>query len=424
MAFPYMEAVVGFMILMYFFETYLDLRQHAALKLPTLPKTLVGLISQEKFEKSRAYSLDKSYFHFFHEFVTIVMDSSILYFGILPWFWKKSGNFLVLAGLNADNEILHTLSFLAGVMIWSQVTDLPFSLYSTFVIEERHGFNKQTLWLFLRDLIKGICLSIVLGPPIISAIILIVQKGGDYLAIYLWAFMFVLSLVMMTVYPILIAPLFNKFTPLPEGELREKIEKLASSLLFPLKKLFVVDGSTRSSHSNAYMYGFFKNKRIVLYDTLIQQCKNTEEIVAVLAHELGHWKLNHTMYSFIAVQILTFLQFGGYTLVRNSTDLFRSFGFDTQPVLIGFIIFQHTVIPLQHLLSLGLNLVSRSFEFQADAFAKKLGYSSPLRAALVKLQEENLSAMNTDPWYSAYHYSHPPLVERLAAIDEAEKKED
>ncbi|XP_038682734.1 CAAX prenyl protease 1 homolog isoform X2 [Tripterygium wilfordii] len=412
------------MILMYFFETYLDLRQHAALKLPTLPKTLVGLISQEKFEKSRAYSLDKSYFHFFHEFVTIVMDSSILYFGILPWFWKKSGNFLVLAGLNADNEILHTLSFLAGVMIWSQVTDLPFSLYSTFVIEERHGFNKQTLWLFLRDLIKGICLSIVLGPPIISAIILIVQKGGDYLAIYLWAFMFVLSLVMMTVYPILIAPLFNKFTPLPEGELREKIEKLASSLLFPLKKLFVVDGSTRSSHSNAYMYGFFKNKRIVLYDTLIQQCKNTEEIVAVLAHELGHWKLNHTMYSFIAVQILTFLQFGGYTLVRNSTDLFRSFGFDTQPVLIGFIIFQHTVIPLQHLLSLGLNLVSRSFEFQADAFAKKLGYSSPLRAALVKLQEENLSAMNTDPWYSAYHYSHPPLVERLAAIDEAEKKED
>ncbi|OMP00337.1 Peptidase M48 [Corchorus olitorius] len=424
MAFPYMEAVVGFMVLMYFFETYLDLRQHAALKLPTLPKTLEGVISQEKFEKSRAYSLDKSYFHFVHEFVTILMDSAILFFGILPWFWKKSGNFLPLVGLNAENEILHTLSFLAGVMIWSQITDLPFSLYSTFVIEARHGFNKQTIWLFFRDLIKGMCLAIVLGPPIVSAIIVIVQKGGPYLAIYLWAFMFVLSLVMMTVYPVLIAPLFNKFTPLPEGELRLKIEKLASSLNFPLKKLFVVDGSTRSSHSNAYMYGFFKNKRIVLYDTLIQQCKNDEEIVAVIAHELGHWKLNHTMYSFIAVQILTFLQFGGYTLVRNSTDLFRSFGFDTQPVLIGLIIFQHTVIPIQHLVSFGLNLVSRSFEFQADAFAKKLGYGSALRAGLVKLQEENLSAMNTDPWYSAYHYSHPPLVERLAAIDEPDKKED
>ncbi|CDP08773.1 unnamed protein product [Coffea canephora] len=424
MAFPFMEAVVCFMILMYLFESYLDLRQHAALKLPTLPKTLEGVISQEKFEKSRAYSLDKSNFHFVHEFFTILMDSAILFFGILPWFWKKSGEFLVLAGLDAENEIFHTLAFLAGVTFWSQITDLPFSLYSTFVIEARHGFNKQTIWLFFRDMIKGIALAVVIGPPIVAAIIVIVQKGGPYLAIYLWGFMFVLSLVMMTLYPILIAPLFNKFTPLPDGELRAKIESLASSLKFPLKKLFVVDGSTRSSHSNAYMYGFFNNKRIVLYDTLLQQCKKDEEVVAVIAHELGHWKLNHTMYSFIAVQILTFLQFGGYTLVRNSKDLFQSFGFDTQPVLIGLIIFQHTVIPLQHLVSFGLNLVSRSFEFQADAFAKKLGYSLALRAGLVKLQEENLSAMNTDPWYSAYHYSHPPLVERLAALDEPDKKAD
>ncbi|KAL0412049.1 UNVERIFIED_CONTAM: CAAX prenyl protease 1 [Sesamum latifolium] len=424
MAFPYMEAVVGFMILVYLFETYLDLRQHTALKLPTLPRPLVGVISQEKFEKSRAYSLDKSHFHFVHELVTIVMDCAILYFGILPWFWKRSGEFLVYAGLNSENEILHTLAFLAGVMFWSQITDLPFSLYSTFVIEARHGFNKQTIWLFFRDMIKGIVLAIVIGPPIVAAIIVIVQKGGPYLAIYLWAFMLIVSLVMMTIYPILIAPLFNKFTPLPEGDLRTKIETLASSLKFPLKKLFVIDGSTRSSHSNAYMYGFFNNKRIVLYDTLIQQCKNDEEVVAVIAHELGHWKLNHTMFSFIAVQILTLLQFGGYTLVRNSKDLFQSFGFDTQPVLIGLILFQHTVIPLQHLVSFLLNLVSRAFEFQADAFAKKLGYGAPLRAGLIKLQEENLSAMNTDPWYSAYHYSHPPLVERLAAIDEPDKKTD
>ncbi|RRT57894.1 hypothetical protein B296_00027467 [Ensete ventricosum] len=413
------------MIFMYFFETYLDIRQHAALKLTNLPKPLEAVISQEKFERARAYSIDKSCFHFIHEAVTILMDTAILYFGILPWFWKVSGNLVAYLGLDAENEIMHTLSFLAGVMIWSQITDLPFSVYSTFIIEARHGFNKQTIWLFFRDMFKGICLSILLGPPIVTAIIFIVQKGGPYLAIYLWAFMFALSLVMMTLYPILIAPLFNKFTPLPDGELREKIEKLAASLKFPLKKLFVVDGSTRSSHSNAYMYGFFNNKRIVLYDTLIQQCTNEEEVVAVIAHELGHWKLNHTMYSFIAVQILTFLQFGGYTLVRNSKDLFESFGFDTQPILIGLIIFQHTVIPLQHLVNFGLNLVSRTFEFQADAFAKKLGYAKALCAGLIKLQEENLSAMNTDRWYSAYHYSHPPLVERLAAIEEPDsKKED
>ncbi|KAK9144890.1 hypothetical protein Sjap_004793 [Stephania japonica] len=422
MALPFLEAVVGFMVLMYFFETYLDFRQHRALKLPNLPKPLEGIISQEKFEKSRAYSVDKSNFHFVHELVTIVMDCTVLVYRVLPWFWKKSGDFAVLVGLNADNEIIHSLAFLGGVMIWSQITDLPFSLYSTFVIEARHGFNKQTIRLFFRDMFKSICLSLLIGPPIISAIIVIVQKGGPYLAIYLWGFTFVLSIVMMTLYPILIAPLFNKFTTLPEGELRQKIETLASSLKFPLKKLFVIDGSTRSSHSNAFMYGFFNNKRIVLYDTLIQQC-NEDEVVAVIAHELGHWKLNHTMNSFITIQIITLLQFGGYTLVRNSSDLFRSFGFDSQPVIIGFIIFQHTVIPLQHLLSFCLNLVSRAFEFQADDFARKLGYHTTLKAALVKLQEENLSSMNTDPWYSAYHYSHPPLVERLDALGDAEKKE-
>ncbi|KAL6130994.1 hypothetical protein ACLB2K_069372 [Fragaria x ananassa] len=424
MAFPFLEAVISFMILMYNFETYLDLRQHAALKLPTLPRTLEGVISQEKFEKSRAYCLERSNFHFVHDFVTLLMDTAILFYRILPWFWKKSGDFVVLAGLNAENEIRHTLSFLAGVMIWEQITDLPFSLYSTFVIEARHGFNKQTIWLFLKDMLKEMCLSVILAPPIVSAIIVIVQNGGAYLVIYLWTFMLVLSFVMMTIYPTLIAPLFNKFTPLPEGQLREKIEKFASSLKFPLKKLFVVDGSIRSSHSNAYMYGFFKNKRIVLYDTLIQQCKNDEEIVAVLAHELGHWKLNHSVYLFISRQIRTLLHFGGYALLRNSSSLFQSFGFDTQPVIIGLIIFQYTITPIQYLVNFARNLVSRAFEFQADAFAKKLGYASSLRASLVRLQEENLSAMNTDPWYSAYHYSHPPLVERLAAIGETDKKAD
>ncbi|KAF6162174.1 hypothetical protein GIB67_008303 [Kingdonia uniflora] len=382
----------GFMVSMYIFETYLDMRQHAAHKLPKLPKTLEGVVSQDKFVKARAYSLDKSHFHFIHGAFTIVLEATILLFGVLPWFWKKSGDFLLYTGFNADSEICHTFAFLGGFMIWSQITDLPFSMYSTFVIEARHGFNKvckpilQTICLFFRDMLKGIGLSIVIGPPIVAAMITIVKLGGPYLAIYLWGFMFVLSIVMMTVYPILIAPLFNKFTPLPEGELRQKIENLASSLKFPLKKLFVVDGSTRSSHSNAYMYGFFKNKRIVLYDTLIQQCKDEEEVVAVIAHELGHWKLSHTMYSFVAVQ--------------------------------------HIITPLQHLVSFGLNLVSRAFEFQADAFAQKLGYGKSLRAGLVKLQEENLSAMNTDPWYSAYHYSHPPLVERLSAIDESDRKRD
>lgn len=422
MAFPYLEAVVGFMVFMYFFETYLDMRQHSALRLPKLPLPLVGVVSQDKFEKARAYSLDKSYFHFIHAAVTIIEDSAILLVGALPWLWEKTGVIVENLGFDANNEIYRTLAFLATTTIWSQVTELPFSLYSTFVIEARHGFNKQTLWLFFKDLFLGLGLMVLLGPPVVAAMIVIVQRAGPYLAIYLWAFILVLSLLLMAIYPVLIAPLFNKFTRLPDGQLREKINDLAASLKFPLKKLFVIDGSTRSSHSNAYMYGFYNSKRIVIYDTLIQQCKNEDEVVAVIAHELGHWRLNHTMYSFVAMQILTLLQFGGYTLVRNSKELFESFGFHSQPILIGLILFQDAIMPLHHLVSFGLNLVSRAFEFQADAFASKLGYAIPLRAGLIKLQEENLSAMNTDPWYSAYHYSHPPLVERLAALDDGEKK--
>ncbi|XP_022017349.1 CAAX prenyl protease 1 homolog isoform X4 [Helianthus annuus] len=401
MAFPFMEAVVGLEILMYIFETYLHLRQHAALKLRTLPKTLVGVISQETFEKYRAYNIDKSNLRFVKQFVTIIIDSATLLFGVLPRLWKvKSGDIVESTGLDAENEIYQTLAFLACVMYWSQITNLPFSLYSTFVIEERHGFNKQTFWLFIRDMLKGMTVAIVLGPPIVAAIILIVQKSGPYLAIYLWGFIFVLSLFMMTIYPVLVPPLYNKLTPLPQGELRTKIETLASSQNFPSKKLFVVDGSTWSTHSNAYLFGFSKNKCIALFDTLIQQCTNEEEIVAVIAHELGHWKLNHKIYSSVGVQILILLLFGGYTLVKNSNDLFTSFGFDTQPVLIEFIL------------------------FQADAFAKKLGYAKPLRDALVKMQVGNLSEMNTDPWYSVYHYSHPTLLERLAALDEPHNKAD
>lgn len=282
MAFPYLEVVVGFMIFMYFIETYLDLRQHTSLKLPYLPKPLKGVVSQDKFEKSRAYSIDKSRFHFVHAAVTIIGDSTILLLRALPFLWQKSEVVVANLGLDPHNEIIHTLICLAAVTFWSQLIDLPFSLYSTFVIEARHGFNKQTIWLFLRDMVVGLGFSVLLGPPIVSAIIIIVQKGGQYLAIYLWAFMLILSLVMMSLYSILIAPLFNKFTPLPEGELRLNIERLASSLKFPLKKLFVIDGSTRSTHSNAYMYGFYKNKRIVIYDTWIQQCKNEEEMFSRL----------------------------------------------------------------------------------------------------------------------------------------------
>ncbi|GBG61826.1 hypothetical protein CBR_g23782 [Chara braunii] len=415
-----MEAVVTFMVVMYFFETYLDFRQHKALKSEKLPRALVGVVSHEKFLKARAYSLEKSRFGFVQGAVVFSENIAILLLKLLPWLWDYSGTLVFKLGFDPENEILHSLALLAVTTVWAQVLGLPFSIYSTFVIEERHGFNKQTPWLFVKDVLMELLLAAILGPPVITAVITIVNKGGPYFPLYLWAFIVLFSLLMMTIFPILIAPLFNKYTPLPEGTLRTKIENLASSLKFPLKKIFVVDGSKRSSHSNAYMYGFFNNKRIVLYDTLIAQCNDESEVVATLAHELGHWKLSHTVYNLCISQILALVQCAGYAVVRNSRALFESFGFSVQPVVIGFMLYEHIITPVHHLVSFAMNLLSRSFEFQADAFAKKLGYGSQLRGALIKMQEENLSTMNTDPWYSAYHYSHPPLVDRLSALGKVE----
>lgn len=245
---------------------------------------------------------------------------------------------------------------------------------------------------------------------------------APYLAVYLWAFLLVLSVFMMVLYPVVIAPLFNTYTPLPEGDLRTGIEKLAASLKYPLKKLFVVNGSIRSGHSNAYLYGFFKNKRIVIYDTLLEQCKKDEEVVAVIGHELGHWKLNHTLYGFLGQQVIWLVYMGGFQAVKGSQVLYRSFGFESEAVLIGLLLFGFVIGPISHTLSFLFNIVSRTFEYQADAFAVKLGYAEPLKVGLIRLQEENLSAMNLDPWYSTYHFSHPPLIDRLGAIDSRSKK--
>eukprot|EP00245_Coleochaete_scutata_P015436 TRINITY_DN687_c0_g1_i1.p1 TRINITY_DN687_c0_g1~~TRINITY_DN687_c0_g1_i1.p1 ORF type:complete len:429 (+),score=85.40 TRINITY_DN687_c0_g1_i1:15-1301(+) len=418
-AFPYLQTVLGFRLVNYIFETYLDVRQHAALKLPTLPPTLQGVVSPEKFKKSQAYTLDKSNFGFLKGAIGTVESLATLWFFLLPWMWEKSEKAVAHFGYDKDNEILVSIVFAMITSLWNQVLDLPFAIYGTFVLEERHGFNKQTPFLFVKDMIISLVLGAVIGLPLMAAFIYIVKIGGPYVAVYLWVFMLVVSLVFQVIYPVLIAPLFNKFTPLPDGELRTDIEKLAASLKFPLTKLFVVDGSLRSSHSNAYMYGFWKNKRIVIYDTLLEQCEK-EEVVAVLGHELGHWKLRHTQYTFVAAQVLLLSNFLAFTFVRNTQDMYTSFGFSSQPVLIGFLLFESVKEPLEHLLGWGFNVLSRTFEFQADRFALDLGYGTLLRKALIKMQEENLSAMNVDPLYSAYHHSHPHLAERLGAIDKAE----
>jgi STE24 endopeptidase len=241
-----------------------------------------------------------------------------------------------------------------------------------------------------------------------------------------WGFMLVFSIFMMTIVPTVIMPLFNKYEPLEDGDLKTRIFELAATLDYPLTKLFVMDGSKRSSHSNAFMFGFGSNKRIVLFDTLIQQVQK-DEIVAILGHELGHWKLGHTLTNFAVTQMYFGSAFYFFSLTFGSKDLYAAFGFNdparATPTIIALLLFFQTLwAPVDKILSFILTVVSRINEFGADKFSADLGNSKKLQSGLCKIHLENLGAMCPDPWYSLYHYSHPPLVERLSAMMALDQK--
>lgn len=274
-------------------------------------------------DKSRNYNLDKTRYGFIYGSWSQVVSTSVIYFNVIPWLWDLAGR-VASTFVTSPGEIVQTLTFVLIGSLLTEVINLPWSIYSNFVIEERHGFNKYTPQFYAADKVKKFFVSQLIMAPIIAATIYIIRAGGPYFFFYLWVFVFFVVIALMTIYPDFIAPLFDTFTPLPEGELRTKIEDLASSIEFPLKKLYVVEGSKRSSHSNAYFYGFYKNKRIVLFDTLIQGYKKegqennktspdkdlgctTDEVVGVLAHELGHWKLNHVMKNLVITEVNLFL---------------------------------------------------------------------------------------------------------------------
>jgi len=289
------------------------------------------------------------------------------------------------------------------------------------VIEERHGFNKMTMRLYVEDWLKGQVLSIALGFPVMGIIIWVVRSGGPHFYIYAWITVAIITLVMMSIFPTIQA-WFNKFTPLEEGSLKTKIEDLCTKLSFPLTNLYVIDGSKRSSHSNAYMYGFWWNKRIVLFDTLISQTTNELDVVAVLGHELGHWKLNHTTKGLIISQVHMFFFFFTYGMVMNTSQMYTDFGFTSQPVIIGLMLYSMLISPVEHVIGFLMNCLTRMHEYQADQFAKDLGYADNLCTGLVAIHKENKGDMNPDHLYSAYHHSHPTLLERLKALSADDKK--
>ncbi|CAF0757507.1 unnamed protein product [Adineta steineri] len=455
-------------------EHYLSYRQYQNYKRNrNVPSELADVMTEEELNKARSYAQDKMRYNEIHSIFNEVETTTLLLIGALPWLWKKSGNILAKYDYN-NHEILQSIVFILIMMIYSTISSIPWSYYYHFILEEKHGFNKQTIGFFIKDNIKKLLVTLVLTLPIASLLIKIIQIGGDYFFIYAWLFITIMSLGIAFIYPNYIAPLFDRYDPLREGELRASIEKLAAKINFPLAKIYVVEGSARSAHSNAYFYGFLKAKRIVLYDTLIKgytisktddnkDKENTtnevteklseeettlthrrttdekidkenndpqaakkkadkgcesDEVLAVLCHEFGHWSLSHNLINMCISFLNLFLVFAIFAALFKRTVLYQAFGFTkTRPILMGLlIIFQYVLSPYFEVFSFALTALSRRFEFQADNFAVKLHHGEPLGRALKKLEIDNMTYPFSDYLYAKYHYSHPTLLERLKAI--------
>ncbi|KAG7101966.1 CAAX prenyl protease 1 like protein [Verticillium longisporum] len=318
--FPWKKLILGFSVGQFVFESLLSLRQYQVLRKTKAPKVLENEISQETFDKSQAYGRAKQKYELINGLWGQIQNIAFIQLDILPKLWSWTGDLLLkFAPARFTGEISHSIVFVLTFVLVQQALSLPSSIYYNFVLEEKFGFNKQTPKLFVTDMLKSNMLTFILAPPILAGFLAIIKKTGNQFFFYLWAFAAGLQVFMITIYPIAILPLFNKLSPLDEGELKTNVEALAKKLNFPLHELYVIDGSKRSAHSNAYFFGLPWKKHIVIYDTLIEKSE-TQEVVAVLAHELGHWSLGHTTRLFGISQahfLYIFTLFSGFVGVMD-----------------------------------------------------------------------------------------------------------
>ncbi|PIC50480.1 hypothetical protein B9Z55_001360 [Caenorhabditis nigoni] len=418
---------------LFLWDQYITYRQYKVHRdAEKRPEEVKELINEEDYKKARDYKIDNHQFGFLQSWFNQLLLTAQLVGGYYPFLWYAT-----------EKYPFHVAVFLSINSIIETIIDLPWDLYHTFIIEEAHGFNKQTVPFYFLDKLKKMLVGFALTMPIVYGIEWIVVNGGPYFFVYIWVFISVIVLLLMTIYPTFIAPLFDRYFPLPDGDLKSKIEQLAASLNYPLTKLYVVNGSKRSAHSNAYMYGFWKNKRIVLYDTLlsgaekekvhklyieagekIEETENdkkrgmsNDEVVAVLGHELGHWALWHTLINLVITEVNLFLCFSVFAYFYKWDALYQAFGYrDTPPIIGMMLVFQFVLALYNQFAHMGQVIHSRSAEFGADEFAAKLGHGDNLIGALTKLGVDNLSMPINDSLYSWCVHTHPPVVERVAAV--------
>jgi STE24 endopeptidase len=374
-----------------------------------IPEKLADVYDDAAYKKSQAYKKTNAKFSDLTSTFSIVLT---LVFFFSDGF-KYVDNF---ARSFTDNPVLMALIFFGVIMFGSDILTTPFSYYKTFVIEEKFGFNKSTQKTFWLDKLKGWLMSILLGGGVFSLIIWFFQFSGENFWIYAWILVAVFSLFMNMFYAKLIVPLFNKQKPLEDGELKTAIEKYAKKVGFRLNNIFVIDGSKRSTKANAYFSGFGSQKRITLFDTLINDLE-TDEIVAVLAHEVGHYKRKHIIFNLASSTLLTGFTFFLLSLFINSSILSEALGVAIPSFHIGLIAFGILYSPISELTGLMMNYISRVFEYQADNFAKETFAAKPLITSLKKLSKNSLSNLTPHPGYVFKHYSHPTLLERIQNLE-------
>ena len=374
-----------------------------------IPDKLTDVYDEEAYKKSQAYKKENAKFS---RVTSLFSISLTLLFFFLEGF-KLVDDF---ARSYTNNPILVALLFFGIIMLGSDILTTPFSYYQTFVIEEKFGFNKSTKKLFWTDKLKGWLMSIVLGGGILSIVILFYQFTADYFWIYTWILIAFFSVFMNLFYAKLIVPIFNKQTPLEEGELKTAIENYAQKVGFTLQNIFVIDGSKRSTKANAYFSGFGSQKRITLYDTLINDLEK-EEIVAVLAHEVGHYKRKHIIFNLIFSLVLTGFMLYLVSLFISSPLLSNALSVSIPSFHIGLIAFGILYSPISEITGLFMNAVSRKFEYQADDYAKNTFDGQFLVSSLKKLSKNSLSNLTPHPAYVFVHYSHPTLLQRIENLE-------
>ncbi|MES0371940.1 MAG: M48 family metallopeptidase [Mariprofundaceae bacterium] len=398
-------------VLHFAIESWLEARHgnHVASHRDAVPARFADAVSLEAHQKAADYTLAK----------LNVSKWSELYGLALLLIWTLGGGLAWLDGVWSDmgwGSIWVGTAFLISFALIGTLLDLPFSIYKTFVTEEKFGFNRMTAKLFVVDMIKGALLMLLIGVPIVAVILWLMDSAGNLWWVWAWAFWTGFSLFMMWAYPTLIAPIFNKFEPMEEGETKSSIEALLIRCGFESKGLFVMDGSKRSSHGNAYFTGFGKSKRIVFFDTLLKQL-SMHETEAVLAHELGHFKHGHIRKRML---IMFATSLAGFALLGWLSDqlwFYQALGVPQASNHALLILF---MLALPHFLFWMAPLsswFSRKHEFEADAYAASHADAADLITALVKMYEDNASTLTPDPLHSAWHDSHPPAPVRVAHLE-------